>query len=167
MGAELLVIVVLPSLLALAAGWDLASYTIPNALPLALFAAFLLFVPVAGITGAAFAWHLAAGLVGLAAGFALFASGFIGGGDAKLFAAVALWFGFADLASYALIATVIGGALTLLLLALRQLPLPVIGMPWLRRLADARSGIPYGVALAAGALAVLPQTEVFRLATAS
>ena len=167
MGAELLVIVVVPALLALAAGWDLASYTIPNALPLALLAVFILFVLVTGMTGSAFAWHLAAGLAGFAVGFALFAFGFIGGGDAKLFATVALWFGFADLGSYALVASVLGGALTLALLALRRLPLPLAGQPWLVRLHDARSGVPYGVALAAGALVVLPQTEVFRLVMAA
>jgi prepilin peptidase CpaA len=167
MGAELLVIFVVPALLALAAGWDLASYTIPNVLPLALIAAFVLFVVVTGMTGGNFAAHLAAGLVGLAAGFGLFALGYIGGGDAKLFAAVALWFGFADLGSYALVATVLGGALTLTLLVLRKIPLPVSGIPWLRRLHDARSGVPYGVALAAGALVVLPQTEVFRLVMAA
>ena len=165
MGAELLVIVVVPALLALAAGWDLASYTIPNALPLALIAAFIVFVLVTGMTGTILAAHLAAGGIGLAAGFALFASGLVGGGDAKLFAAIALWLGFSDLASYALVASVLGGGLTLLILFLRRLPLPVQGRPWLERLADARAGIPYGVALAAGALVVLPQTEVFRLVT--
>jgi prepilin peptidase CpaA len=36
--------------------------------------------------------------------------------------------------------------------------------PWLVKLHDARSGIPYGVALAAGAFFLLPSTEVFRLA---
>jgi len=102
--------------------------------------------------------------VGLVAGFAFFAARFVGGGDAKLFAAVALWFGFGDLLSYVLIASLAGGALTLLILALRRVPLPVTGRPWLMRLADPRAGIPYGVALAVGALVLLPQTEIFRLA---
>ena len=165
MGAEILVFLVLPALLALAAGWDIASYTIPNVLPLAIIGAFLVFALVTGLSGAAFGGHLAAGAVGLAAGFALFAAGLIGGGDAKLFAATALWFGFHDLASYALIASVLGGGLTLVLLAMRQIPLPQLlaRQPWLLRLHDARAGIPYGAALAAGALAVLPQTELARL----
>ena len=50
MAAELLLIVVLPVLLALAAGWDLASYTIPNGLQLALIAAFIVFVLATGMT---------------------------------------------------------------------------------------------------------------------
>jgi len=168
MGAEVLVFLVLPALLALAAGWDLVSFTIPNLLPLAMTAAFLLFGVIAGLPGAAFGGHLAAGVVGLAAGFALFAAGYIGGGDAKLFAATALWFGFGDLLSYALIASLCGGALTLAILSLRHVPLPALlaRQDWLVRLHEARS-VPYGVALAAGALAVLPGAEIFRLAAAA
>ena len=167
MTAELLVIAVLPALLALAAGWDLASYTIPNWLPAALVAAFVAFLLAAGMTAGMAGWHLLAGTLGLALGFTLFALGYIGGGDAKLFAAVALWLGFdLDLMSYMLIASVLGGALTLALLALRKLPLPtaLTGQSWLVRLHDERAGIPYGAALAAGAFLILPQTEVFRLA---
>ena len=167
MAAELLVIVVLPLLLALAAGWDLASYTIPNRLQLALVAAFAVYVLATGMTLGVLGWHLLAGFLGLAVGFTLFALGFIGGGDVKLFAASALWLGFdRDLMNYMLIASLLGGGLTLALLGLRQVPLParLMGQSWLLRLHDHRAGIPYGVALAAGAFFVLPQTEVFRLA---
>ena len=167
MAAELLVIVVLPALLALAAGWDLASYTIPNRLQLALVAVFVVFVLATGMTPGMVGLHLLAGFAGLVVGFTLFALGYIGGGDAKLFAAVALWLGFdRDLMSYMLIASVLGGALTLGLLALRKVPLPALltGQSWLLRLHDERAGIPYGVALAAGAFLILPQTEIFRLA---
>jgi prepilin peptidase CpaA len=167
MVAELLVIVVLPALLALVAGWDLASYTIPNRLQLALVAAFVVFVLVTGMAPALLGWHLLAGFLGLAVGFTLFALGFIGGGDVKLFAAVALWLGFdRDLVNYMLIASLLGGVLTLGLLVLRRLPLPALltRQSWLLRLHDERAGIPYGVALAAGAFFILPQTEIFRLA---
>jgi len=166
MAAELLVIVVLPALLALAAGWDLASFTIPNWLQAALVAVFVVFALAAGITPAAAGWHLLAGCLGLAFGFSLFALGYVGGGDAKLFACVALWLGFHDLAQYVLAASLAGGALTLTLLAVRHLPLPaaLTGQSWLLRLHDERAGIPYGAALAAGAFFILPQTEIFRLA---
>ena len=98
----------------------------------------------------AIGWHLLAGLLGLAMGFTLFALGWIGGGDAKLFAAVALWLGLKDLMPYALVASVFGGALTIAVLLLRQCPLPALlaRQGWIVRLHDARSGIPYGVALA-------------------
>src|SRR5581483_5060472 len=150
MAAELVVVVVLPVLLALAAGWDLASFTIPNFLPLALIAAFAVFVLATGMPLPTVGYHLLAALLGLAIGFGLFAAGFVGGGDAKLFACLLLWFGFADLLDYALIASLAGGALTLVLLGLRKMPLPegLTAQAWIARLHDPRNGIPYGVALA-------------------
>lgn len=163
--STILVLLVFPALLALSAGYDLASYTIPNRLSIAMAAAFALFALTAGLSGAEFGLHLAAGLVALAAGFAMFAAGWIGGGDAKVFAAAALWFGFGDLLSYTLIAAVFGGGLTLAILMARRLPLPAgfAGQAWIARLHDSRSGIPYGVALAAGALLMLPDAQIFRM----
>lgn len=163
--STILVLLVFPALLALSAGYDLASYTIPNRLSLAIAAAFLAFALSAGMSGAQLGLHLAAGLVALAAGFSMFAMGWIGGGDAKLFAAAALWFGFGDLLPYTLTAAVLGGGLTLLILLARRVPLPafIAGQAWIARLHDSRSGIPYGVALAAGALLMLPDAQIFRL----
>jgi prepilin peptidase CpaA len=167
MAAELFTVMVLPALLALAAGYDLASFTIPNRLQLALLAAFAVYAFAAGLTPFVLGTHLLAGFLGLALGFTLFARGWIGGGDAKLFAAIALWLGFRDLAAYAVAASLLGGGLTLGILMLRRLPLPaaLAGQGWLLRLHDGRAGIPYGVALAAGVFVILPQTEIFRLAT--
>jgi len=113
-------------LLALAAGWDLASFTIPNPLQWALVAAFVVFILVCGLSPAAVGGHLLAGFLGLTLGFTLFAFGYVGGGDAKLFAVIVLWLGFHDLAAYALVASLMGGALTLLLLCLRRVPLPAV-----------------------------------------
>ena len=97
----------------------------------------------------------------LVVAFGCFAMGWVGGGDAKLAASAALWFGFAELMNYLLYASLFGGVLTILLLQLRQLPLPyaLTGQTWLMRLHAKESGIPYGIALAIGALAVYPQTE--------
>ena len=66
----------------------------------------------------------------------------------------------------AVLASVAGGALTLGLLAMRHRPLPAFltRYRWVLRLHDRKAGIPYGVALAAGAFVLLPQTEIFRLA---
>ena len=152
-------------LLLLAAGWDVASFTIPNFIQAGLILAFLIFVIVPGIPVSAIGWHLLAGGIALVAGFSLFAFGYIGGGDAKLFACVALWLGFHDLPAYALVACVLGGALSIGLLAIRKFPLPsfLARQEWLLRLHDPKQGVPYGVALAAGLFLILPQTEVFRL----
>jgi prepilin peptidase CpaA len=161
-----LIMVVLPALLIAAAVWDLASFTIPNGIQVALLLGFAVFVFASHMSAGVFSGHLLAGFLGLVIGFSLFALGYIGGGDAKLFACVCLWFGMHDLLLYALIASVLGGALTLILLTMRKRPLPALlaQQGWLIRLHDARQGIPYGVALASGAFCILPQADVFRAA---
>jgi prepilin peptidase CpaA len=166
--AELLVLVVFPLLLVMAAGWDIASFTIPNFLQVALIASFAAFVLATGMAPAAIGGHVLAGFLGLAAGFTLFALGYIGGGDAKLFACIALWLGFHNLPEFALLASIMGGALTVALLTLRRIPLPdwLTHQRWILRLHEARGAIPYGVALAAGAFLILPQADIFRLAAA-
>jgi prepilin peptidase CpaA len=164
--ASWLPLVPLIVLLAMAAGWDLMSFTIPNFIQAGLIAAFAAFVMALGVPVPEIGMHLLAGFAGLVAGFSLFAFGYIGGGDAKLFACIALWLGFRDLAAYTLMAAILGGGLSLLFLSLRTLPMPFFLMQraWALRLYDAKSGVPYGVALTAALFAILPQTEVFRLA---
>jgi prepilin peptidase CpaA len=105
--------------------------------------------------------HLGAGAAVLVASFVCFSFGWIGGGDAKVAAAAALWFGFGHLLHYLVYASLFGGALTLLLLQFRQWPLPyaLAGQPWLLKLHAKESGIPYGIALAVGALVIYPETE--------
>jgi len=164
--SQLLLLVILPALLATAAGWDLASFTIPNFLSLALAGTFVLFALTLRFSPFLAGLHLLAGFIGLALGFTLFALGYIGGGDAKLYAAVGLWLGPHDLLIYSFVAAILGGVLTLAILGLRQLPLPagLTRQDWILKLHDERSGIPYGVALAAAAVVILPQTEILRLA---
>jgi prepilin peptidase CpaA len=166
--AQSLLMILLPALLAAAAAFDLASFTIPNLLSLALALAFGFFALAAHFSPAVFSLHLLAGAIALVLGFALFARGYVGGGDAKFFAAVALWLGLGDLLGYTLVASLLGGLLTLALLALRQLPLParLARHDWILKLHEKSSGIPYGVALAAGALVILPHAEILKLAAA-
>ncbi len=161
---EFLVLVLVPAVLLAAAGWDLASFTIPNFLQAVLLAGFVVFAVVSHMALGPLGWHLLAATIGFAIGFALFAFNIVGGGDAKLFACVALWFGLTDLLSYAVFASLFGGVLTVAMIGFRYLPLPgVLGRQgWLMRLHDPKAGIPYGVALASGAFAVLPYTDVFR-----
>ncbi len=161
---ELFVLVLVPAVLVAAAGWDLTSYTIPNPIPISLLAGFVLFALTASLPANEVGAHLLAGLLGLVIGFALFAAGYAGGGDAKLFAAACVWFGISDFLHFALTASLCGGALTLALLMFRNMPLParLLQQGWILRLHDREAGIPYGVALAAGACAILPYTEIFR-----
>jgi prepilin peptidase CpaA len=171
---QLMFFILVPALLVAAAGWDLATYKIPNAFSAALLLLFVVFAGIGffstdAITPGLLGWHAAAMGVGLLAGILLFALGWVGGGDAKLFAAACLWLGWDALLHYVVFASLFGGGLTIGILMLRKMPLPVFLTThgWIARLTDRRAGIPYGVALAAGALASLPASDLFRVALAS
>jgi prepilin peptidase CpaA len=149
-----------PALMAFAASSDLFTMTISNKLSLALTGSFLVLTIVTGMSLSDIALHLAAGALVLIVAFGFFSQGWIGGGDAKLAAATALWFGFDHLFEYLTYASLYGGALTLVLIQFRKLPLPgfLARQPWILRLHESGGGIPYGIALAAAALAVYPKT---------
>jgi len=154
-------LLVFPALMAFAAASDLFTMTISNRVSLALFAGFLALAVFSGMGPHEILLHIGAGATVLLVAFGCFAMGWVGGGDAKVAAAAALWFGFAQLMNYLLYASMFGGALTLLLLQFRQwpLPYPLNGQAWLLRLHAKESGIPYGIALAIGALMIYPETE--------
>jgi prepilin peptidase CpaA len=150
-----------PALMAFAAASDLFTMTISNRVSILLAAAFLVLAVASGMAPSDVLSHLGAGALVLAIAFFCFAMGWVGGGDAKVAAAAALWFGFGHLMNYLLYASLFGGVLTILLLQMRQWPLPyaLTGQTWLLRLHAKESGIPYGIALAIGALMIYPETE--------
>ncbi len=154
---------IFPGAMAFAAAMDLLTMTIPNRISLALIAGFAVLAPLSGMGGTEIAAHVAVGAGALVVGIALFAMGWIGGGDAKIFAAGALWLGPDHLLIFAAVASIAGGALTLLLLFFRMLPLPAwaVRVPWLDRLHRPETGVPYGIALAAAALIIYPMTPWF------
>lgn len=166
--SEIPLLVVFPTLMAYAAASDLLTMTIPNRLSLALVIGFAVLACLGGMSPQSALLHVAAGALVLAVTFAFFAFGWIGGGDAKLAAATALWLGFEPLPDYLFVAAVGGGLLTLAVLALRWTPLPsfALGWRWLSRIHDRDSGVPYGIALAAAALFVYPQSEIWTAALA-
>ena len=162
--ADAIRLLVFPALMAFAASSDLLTMTISNRVSLALAAGFLLLAVASGMALQDILMHLAAGATVLVVAFGCFAMGWVGGGDAKTAAAAALWFGFGHLMNYLLYASLFGGALTILLLEFRQWPLPyaLSGQAWLLRLHAKETGIPYGIALAIGALMIYPETEWMR-----
>lgn len=156
-----LLALVLPALVIVAAVKDVTSYTIPNWISLALLAAFPLAALTAGLPLPAVGLHLAVGAGALLAGMVLFALRWIGGGDAKLLAAAALWIGWPALASFLFVTLMAGGALSLGLLSLRSpllRPLVLSGPRWFIRLAEPKEDVPYGLAIAVGALVAFPQS---------
>lgn len=160
---ELAILSIFPLAMILAGVMDIFTMTIPNKISLALVIAFCLLAPIAGLGLTEIATHFGAGTLTLLVSLGLFTKGWIGGGDAKLMSATALWLGFDHLLPYILIASVAGGALTLLLLFARKLPLPMIlaRIEWISRLHNPQQGIPYGLALAAAALSIYPSTFWF------
>jgi prepilin peptidase CpaA len=161
MTLDIVRLLLFPALMAFAAVSDLFTMTISNRISLLLVVGFVLLALFGGMSAAAIGMHLVAGLAVLAVTFGCFAMGWIGGGDAKLAAATALWFGFEHLVLYLAYASVAGGILTLLILQLRQwpLPAPLSSQAWLQRLHEKDGGVPYGIALAIGALLIYPETE--------
>src|SRR5262249_6789487 len=157
---DALVLLLFPAMMAFAAASDLLTMTIPNRVALALVGGFFALVLVAGVGATQTFWHLGAGCLVLAVTFGLFGRGWIGGRDAKLAAATALWLGFDHLLPYFIYASLLGGALTVALLYFRLAPLPVwlAQAQWAQRLHGEDAGVPYGLALAAAALAVYPDT---------
>jgi len=160
MVTDVIRLLLFPALMAFAASSDLLTMTISNRLSLALAGAFFLLTLITGLSLAAFGMHLAAAAMVLVIAFIFFSQGWIGGGDAKLAAATALWFGFDYLLDYMIYASLFGGALTLAILQFRKFPLPAVlaRQGWILRLHETDAGVPYGIALAAAALAVYPRT---------
>jgi prepilin peptidase CpaA len=163
---EAIELTLFPAVMAFAASSDLFTMTIANRVSVVLVAGFGVLAVLTGTGATDVLWHAAAAISVLAVVFFFFTRGWIGGGDAKLAAASALWLGWALILNYGLIASVFGGVLTLVLIVGRRAPLPewAARLGWLARLHHPESGVPYGIALAAAGLVMYPQTEIWRKA---
>ena len=152
-----------PALMLFAAWMDLFTMRISNGISMALAVGFLPLAHVVGLPPSLIASHYLCGSFILCITFTLFALGKIGGGDAKLAAASSIWIGWDLLLEYLIAASILGGLLALLILAARQFPLPLalLRWPWIVRLHEPRTGMPFGVALGAGAIIVYPQTAIW------
>ncbi|HTP91319.1 MAG TPA: prepilin peptidase [Xanthobacteraceae bacterium] len=158
---ELIRLTLFPGMMAFAASSDLFTMTIANRVSLILVGGFVILALLTGMSAADMLVHAGAAAAVLVVTFMFFACGWIGGGDAKLAAATVLWLGVGHLADYAIYASLLGGALTLLMVQYRAMPMPAFlaGREWAERLHRSDTGVPYGIALAAAALLVYPQTE--------
>jgi prepilin peptidase CpaA len=160
---EMATLVFFPGLMVFAAFSDLFTMTISNRVSIALIAIFCILALALQMPLAEFGSHVSCGLAILACTFTLFAFGWIGGGDAKLCATIALWLGWDHVADYTLLTALIGGGLTVLFLQLRRWPLPgwLYTQHWIARLHDRNSGVPYGIALAIAGLIIYPDTQIW------
>jgi prepilin peptidase CpaA len=151
------------AILAIIAYGDVRTRRIPNALSLA--------IAILGLTRIALAHDpfaasqtLAAGSAIFAATFLLFWRGVVGGGDAKLVAAVVLLIGYQRLLTFLFLMSLCGGALALTTLArehlrhwhpFRRTRMTPVSETGARTVVPVNSTVPYGVAVAAGGVITL------------
>ncbi|WEX77530.1 prepilin peptidase [Sinorhizobium numidicum] len=162
------IFVIFPFCLAFTAFSDLVTMTIPNRISAILLGAFVIVAPLAGFHVEQIGLHIAAAALVFAICFCLFAANVMGGGDAKLLTASAVWFGLTpSLAAFLLYVSVFGGLLTLAVLLLRRQENAIlaIGIPVPRLLLMAKK-IPYGVAVAFGGFAAYPSSPLMQAAFA-
>jgi prepilin peptidase CpaA len=159
-----LALFIFPVLMAYAASSDLLTMRIANWLVALVVVSYAALALLTQIGWSEIGMAAAAAAIVLVVAFAFFAFGWIGGGDAKLVSVTTLWVGFTFMLQYLIYAALLGGALTLLILALRRYPLPgwLARHKWIDRLHDPKSGVPYGIALAIAAVLVYPDTPIFK-----
>jgi prepilin peptidase CpaA len=159
---QAIIFVVFPLCLAVAACSDFLTMLIPNRVSAILLASFFIAAPLAGLGLSEVAMHLAAGAIVFSVCFALFAFNVMGGGDAKLLTASAVWFGLTfSLFEFLIYVSFLGGVLTLAILSLRAHTNTILasGLPVPDSLVMAKK-IPYGIAIGVGAFLAYPSSPL-------
>ena len=158
----LLLLAVMPALVIVAGLRDLTTMTIPNWISGVLIVAFFPAAFAAGLDLTTVAVHLGLGLAALLVGMGMFALRWIGGGDAKLMAATCLWLGLTGSGMFLLWTGLAGGIFCLMLIFARAYARPYVvgGQGWFPRLMEPKGDIPYGVAIAIGALLAYPACDL-------
>lgn len=134
-------------LLLLAAGHDVWARRIPNWTVVGLLGVFLVGLTQGWLTPGALSC-LAAFALALLVGFPMFVGRVMGAGDVKLLAAVALFAGLDHLPLLLMATVLAGGVLAVMALVVRPYEEVLVASGWPRL----RAGLPYGVAIAVGAL---------------
>lgn len=161
---SLVLLSVMPVLVIIAGLHDLITMKIPNWISGLL---------ILGFFPAALALGLPLSVVGLSVGLAvaalfvgagMFALRWLGGGDAKLMAAVMLWLGMSGALPFLLQTAMMGGGLCLVLILARvHLQVYAMNAPvWVSRLMEPKGDVPYGVAIAVGALLAYPASPLVK-----
>lgn len=159
---QAIIFVVFPLCLALAACSDFLTMLIPNRVSAILLISFVVVAPLAGLGLNDMAFHLAAGALVFSVCFALFALNVMGGGDAKLLTASAVWFGLNfSLVEYLIYVSFFGGLLTVAILVLRANTNLILasGLPVPDHLLRAKK-VPYGIAIGIGAFMAYPSSPL-------
>lgn len=161
----LILLGIMPALVIVAGLKDLTTMRIPNWISLLLIVFFFPTALIVGLPWPALGLHVAVSFAALVVGAGMFALRWIGGGDAKLMAAACLWLGVQGSGMFLLWTGVMGGLFCLALLFARFHSRPyLLGAPgWVVSLMEPKGDIPYGVAIAAGALMAYPTSTLMTL----
>ena len=162
------IMVIFPLCMAKAACSDLLTMTIPNRLSVVLIASFVLIAPFSGLATHDILMHFAAGGAVFAACFILFAFNIMGGGDAKILTASAIWFGWNDsLVNYLAYVSILGGFLSVVILMMSKQHNLILayGIPIPETMLHKKK-VPYGIAIGAAAFLAYPMSPIVKLALA-
>jgi len=148
----------LPALAIVAGLKDLTSMTIPNWISGLLILGFFPTALVVGLPLETVAAHVGVAFAALLVGMGMFALNWVGGGDAKFMASACLWLGVTGSGMFLLWTGVMGGIFCVALLYMRLHARPYLFRTpaWFQSLMEPKGDIPYGVAIAAGALIAFP-----------
>jgi prepilin peptidase CpaA len=152
----------MPALVIVAGLRDLTTMKIPNWISGLLVVLFFPTALIIGLSPVTVATNVGLAALALVVGAGMFALRWIGGGDAKLIAASCLWLGVAGSGMFLLYTGLMGGLFCLALLFARFHARPyLLDAPgWIVQLMEPRGDIPYGVAIAAGALMAYPASPL-------
>ena len=164
---EAATLLIFPLCMSVAAICDLLTMTIPNRISLILLGAFILLAPLLGLSFAEIGIHFGAAAIVFCCCFVFFALKVMGGGDAKLLTASALWFGLGPaLLEFLIYVSLLGGVLTIVILMVRSKSSTImaVGLPLPNSLLIAEK-IPYGIAIAIGGFLVFPSSPLVMMVT--
>lgn len=160
---------VFPFCMMAAAISDAQRFIIPNTISKILIAGFFVAFAVSGLDLNTLGIHILCGLVALSFGIALFGFKLLGAGDGKLIACAALWLGWPAVIPGLVYITFAGGALSLVIVIvwrlLKYFPALCVKFPFLAVMASKplrRLPSPYGIAIAIGALAAFPDSDLVK-----
>jgi prepilin peptidase CpaA len=157
---ETLILSVFPLLIVMAGISDYFTLKIPNWVNGLIAFSVIPFVLLSGMPLDVFAWHVAAGVAAFIVGYMMFAGGLIGGGDAKMLAACALWIGWDGLMQFAFYTAMAGGVLATIVTVWRHMA-DKTGQEktgWAKNFLSETPKLPYGIAIAVGGVVVFPAT---------
>ena len=149
-------VIIIPGLFLVAGFYDVLTTRIPDWISLAIIVTFVLFAWLSGMSAYAIMIHGGVGILAFLIGFLLFAMGWVGGGDGKLAAAGALWFGAEKALLFISLSFIYGAILVgiIMILRIRFLSDKIKHWAWLNPWLRGQEGLPFGLAMAASVLSM-------------